>query len=94
MSTNKVLILSPAWVGDVVMAQTLFKFLKQRNPEIIIDVLSPEWGRSLLQRMPEVREVHTQTFKHGELSLGKRWSLGRELAKEKYQQVIILSFLC
>ena len=35
------LIVGPSWVGDMVMAQTLFVCLKQRHPDCQIDVLAP-----------------------------------------------------
>ena len=36
-----ILIVGPSWVGDMVMAQTLFVCLKQRHPDCQIDVLAP-----------------------------------------------------
>ena len=50
----RILIIGPSWVGDMVMAQTLFQCLKQRHPDSVIDVLAPEWSRPILERMPEV----------------------------------------
>ena len=47
-----ILIVGPSWVGDMVMAQTLFQCLKQRHPQCEIDVLAPEWSRPILERMP------------------------------------------
>jgi hypothetical protein len=37
----RILIVGPAWIGDMVMAQSLFIFLKQRYHESRIDVLAP-----------------------------------------------------
>ena len=67
MSQNfsKVLVVGPAWVGDMVMAQTLFILLKQQNPEADIDVVAPAWTRPLLARMPEVRRAVELPFGHG-----------------------------
>ena len=53
----KILIVGPSWVGDMVMAQTLFQCLQQRYPGCAIDVLAPEWSRPILERMPEVRQA-------------------------------------
>ena len=41
-NSMKILIVGPSWVGDMVMAQTLFVCLKQRHPGCEIDVLAPE----------------------------------------------------
>lgn len=92
--TQKILIVGPSWVGDMVMAQALFMTLQAQargsGDEAIIDVLAPAWSRPLLERMPEVRRAIDLPFKHGELNLGGRYRLGRSLSKEHYTQVIVL----
>ena len=55
MTTPATLVIGPAWVGDMVMAQSLLMRLHEREPERPIDVLAPAWTRPLLERMPEVR---------------------------------------
>ena len=89
-NNQKILIIGPAWIGDMVMAQTLFKLLKQRLPNIIIHVLAPAWTCPLLQRMPEIDQIISAPFKHGELSLGKRYKLAKSLRDENYTQAIVL----
>lgn len=84
-----ILIVGPSWVGDMVMAQTLFMCLKQRHPECTIDVLAPEWSRPILERMPEVRQALSFPLGHGVLKIGARRRIGREL-KGRYQQAILL----
>ena len=54
MTARKVLIVGPAWVGDMVMAQSLYRVLKQREPDTSLHVLAPPWSLPLLARMPEV----------------------------------------
>ncbi|WP_426117817.1 lipopolysaccharide heptosyltransferase II [Pseudomonas sp. DSP3-2-2] len=85
----RILIVGPSWVGDMVMAQTLFQCLKQRYPECAIDVLAPEWSRPILERMPEVRAALSFPLGHGALELGTRRSIGRSL-KGQYDQAILL----
>ena len=87
---KKILIIGPAWVGDMVMAQCLFKTIKQQHPDAIIDVIAPNWSRALLERMPEVNQALVLPFAHGELNLKKRWQIGMELRKQNYQQAIVL----
>jgi lipopolysaccharide heptosyltransferase II len=41
MADAATLIVGPSWVGDMVMAQSLLKILKQREPERALDVLAP-----------------------------------------------------
>lgn len=90
MTTNKILIVGPAWVGDMVMAQCLFKLLKQRDPHVEIDVLAPAWSLPLLARMPEVAEAIVMPVGHGSLALGERYRIGKSLRPKKYQQAIVL----
>ncbi len=87
---KKILVTGPAWVGDTVMAQVLFKCLRQQHADAVIDVLAPAWCREVLTRMPEVRLALPLPLAHGELGLGKRWQLARELAKDHYDQAIVL----
>jgi heptosyltransferase-2 len=86
----KFLIIGPSWVGDMVMAQALFIALRQQYPECLIDVLAPPWCKDLLQRMPEVQHALTLDIGHGELGLGKRWIIGRQLKGNRYDRAIVL----
>jgi len=87
--THKILVAGPAWVGDMVMAQSLFMTLKQRGTDVVIDVLAPSWSNPILARMPEVRNIINLPVTHGELGLLRRYKLGKSLRSEKYDQAII-----
>ena len=89
--TEKILILGPAWVGDMVLAQSLFKTLKINNPTCIIDVAAPAWTLPLLERMPEVSGKIALPFKHGELAFWQRINFGKSLKNAGYSQAIILT---
>ncbi|WP_417780626.1 lipopolysaccharide heptosyltransferase II [Stutzerimonas xanthomarina] len=84
-----ILIVGPSWVGDMVMAQTLFVCLKQRHPDCQIDVLAPEWSRPILERMPEVREALSFPVGHGVLDMATRRTIAQSL-RGRYQQAILL----
>ena len=87
----KILVLGPAWVGDMVLAQSLFKTLKANNPNCIIDVAAPAWTLPLLERMPEISEKIALPFKHGELAFFERLRFGKSLKYKDYHQAIILT---
>ena len=89
MTTERVLIIGPAWVGDMVMVQSLLKLLKQRRPEVEIDVLAPAWSQPLLTRMPEVRRAIESPFVHGQFDFKARKALGLSLRNEGYTQAIV-----
>ncbi|WP_047541477.1 lipopolysaccharide heptosyltransferase II [Methylotenera versatilis] len=88
---EKILVLGPAWVGDMVLAQSLFKTLKANRPNCIIDVAAPAWTLPLLERMPEVSGKIALPFKHGELAFWQRITFGRSLKQAGYTQAIILT---
>lgn len=88
---EKILVLGPAWVGDMVLAQSLFKTLKANRPNCVIDVAAPAWTLPLLERMPEVNGKIALTFKHGELAFWQRIAFGKSLKQAGYTQSIILT---
>jgi heptosyltransferase-2 len=84
-----ILIIGPSWVGDMVMAQTLFACLKREHPDCAIDVLAPDWSRPILERMPEVRQALGFPLGHGVLDIATRRRIGRQLLG-RYDQAIVL----
>lgn len=88
--SEHILVVGPAWVGDMVMAQALFKALRRQRPDAVIDVLAPGWSLPLLARMPEVRRGIEMPLGHGRLDLGTRYQLGQTLRAEHYAQAILL----
>lgn len=87
---DKILIVGPAWVGDMVMAQSLFRLLDDRSPGVTIDVVAPAWSVPLLERMPEVRRAVPLPIGHGELKLSVRYRVGRDLRAERYTHAIVM----
>jgi heptosyltransferase-2 len=86
---KQILVVGPSWVGDMVMAQSLFMALRARQ-NCEIDVLAPPWSLPLLARMPEVRRGIALPLGHGEFGLGTRWRLGRDLSPQRHDQAIVL----
>ncbi len=88
--SHHTLIVGPAWVGDMIMAQSLFKLLKQRSPHHPIDVLAPSRTIALLSRMPEVHSTIEAPFSHLKFEFQKHYKLAQQLRKHQYEQVIVL----
>lgn len=86
----KILIVAPAWVGDMVMSLSLIRTLKSKNPDVVIDVLAPPSTFPLIARMPGVNEGIMLKAGHGELLLDYRQRLGRRLSKKNYHQAFVL----
>lgn len=90
MKTEKILIIGPAWVGDMVMAQTLFKVLREQHPDTLIDVVAPPQTVPLVSRMPEIHQGFSLAAKHGEFGLRARWDLAKNLRAQHYTHAYIL----
>lgn len=89
MASENILIIGPAWIGDMIMSQALYKLLKQQDPDVQIDVMGPGWSLPIVARMPEVRQGLELPMGHGQFSLRSRWRLGRSF-RGKYDRVIVL----
>ncbi|MBY0544187.1 MAG: lipopolysaccharide heptosyltransferase II [Gammaproteobacteria bacterium] len=87
---KRILIVGPSWVGDMVMAQTLFTKLKEIDPLAVIDVLAPDWSRPLLERMPEVNQAISMPIGHGQLLLAARKKIGQQLKSGNYDVAYVL----
>ncbi len=88
MQTPRTLIVGPSWVGDMVMAQALFKLIEAEGH--VIDVLAPEWSLPIVARMPEVRDGIASETGHGELGFGKRRRIARSLRDRGYDRAIVM----
>lgn len=87
----RILVMGPSWVGDMVLAHSLFQVIKQQQPDAVIDVAAPAWTMPLLDRMPEVSGKIALPFKHGQLALRERIRFGRSLRANAYQKAILLT---
>lgn len=89
-AAKQILIVGPSWVGDMVMAQSLFIALKQQHPNCLIDVLAPAWSLPILERMPEVRRGIIMPVGHGALQWSTRTEVAEQLKPVGYDQAILL----
>ena len=87
---NKILIVGPSWLGDMIMAQSLFKAIHSTRKNAIIDVLAPDWCKGILARMPEVNNSILMPINHGEFAFFERRRIGHQLKKYNYSEVILL----
>lgn len=87
---SRILIISPNWIGDAVIAQPLLRILKERQPQCPIDVLAPTWVAPVWRAVEEVESVLESPFKHGVLQLRERWRFARHLRQRGYTEAYIL----
>lgn len=84
-----ILVISPSWVGDMMMSHALYQQLRVNYPDCHIDVMAPDWCRPLLDRMPEVRQAISMPIGHGSFALCKRYDLAQNL-QNQYDLAIVL----
>ena len=89
-SQDKVLIVGPAWVGDMVIAHSLIQIVAEGDRPARVSVLAPTLMAPLLARMPEVAETIVTPFIHGRLQLSARWRLARTIRQMGFGRAIIL----
>lgn len=89
-SVPRILVISPNWVGDAVIAQPLLKLLKERHPAWPIDVLAPTWVAPVWNAVAEVDTVLESPFKHGALQLRERWQFAQHLKQRGYAEAYVL----
>ena len=87
---NACLVVGPAWVGDMVMAQSLFMTLREKNVETAVDVVAPPWSLPLLARMPEIRDAIEMPVGHGRFAWRERRRIGITLRNRAYERAIVL----
>ncbi|MEG3640088.1 lipopolysaccharide heptosyltransferase II [Magnetococcus sp. PR-3] len=84
------LIIAPAWVGDMVMVSAMTCHVAQQFPNRAIDLLAPAWTLPIVRRLPHVRDAIEMPLGHGAFAPRTRWRIGIDLRDRSYGQAIIL----
>ena len=87
---KNILIIAPSWIGDCIMAQSLFQVLRDTRSNIKIDVYANKNLFAIFDKMPQINNIICNPFFHGEIKLFKRYKEGLKLKNNNYDQVIIL----
>ncbi|HEY0061079.1 MAG TPA: lipopolysaccharide heptosyltransferase II [Telluria sp.] len=90
MNGPRILVISPNWIGDAVMAQPLLQLLRRTHPACVIDVLAPPSVSPVWRAMREVAEVLETPFRHGALQLRERWRYAKVLRARGYAEAYVL----
>ena len=86
---KKVLIISPNWIGDSIMAEPLFSHLKKEY-DSHITILCPKFLLEIFEHMNSVDSILTHNFKSGKLEFKKRFLYGKRL-ENNYTTCILLT---
>jgi len=92
LSNRHILVVSPNWVGDAVMAQPLLHLLKTRPgfQNTVIDVLSSPTVAAIWRAVPEVANVIEAPFRSGALEWRQRLALAAQLRVTGYAEAYVL----
>ena len=89
-ASTRVLVVAPAWVGDMVMCQPLLQLIKAKQPNSFFQVVAPKATAPVATRMAEVDEVTVAEFEHGKLGWSARRGLGHQLRGHKFDVAYVL----
>ena len=90
MPNKKILIIAPAWIGDLIISVSFIKSLKN-NQNNSIDILVNSNLSNLANEIPGIRKVIASETEHGRLSLIYRIKKGLSLRSEQYDECYILT---
>lgn len=84
----RVLIIDTAWLGDVIFSTSLIAAVSRTWPQAAVHVLVAPRGEPVLSGNPQIKRLWVYD-KHGiQKSAASLWTLGRELAAEKFDVVL------
>lgn len=87
---KSILVVSPAWLGDIIMSQSLLKTLKRQDPDCQITMYAPAYAHVIIERMKEVDNIITNPFAHGSLDLSGRFNEGKKLKDLGFDKAYVL----
>ena len=85
---EKVLVVAPAWIGDMTMSQPLAAAFSQRGAEV--HYLTPPATYGLAQRMPGVAALHLIRTRHGHIDLMERCRVALRMRRLGFGRAVIL----
>lgn len=87
---SRVLVVGPSWVGDMVMAQALFRRIVRMDPDAEVHVIGPGWSVPITARMGEVARSYVLDVPHGTFGLSARRTLGHALRPMAFDTAFVL----
>ena len=90
-SSDKVPLVDPSWVDDMVMSQALYSAIKEINPLLKISALAGSSLRPLLEQILGVDETLISDFAHSDLRLSKIKSFWKNFRDRNLNRTFILA---
>jgi len=86
LQNQRILIISPHWLGDAVMSHSLIRALPKN---LKISVLCPLWLKPIYQRIAEVNDIYPLDLQHGKFQLSLYLKTAKKI-KGKFDKAIII----
>ena len=90
LSPKKILIRSTNWIGDAIMTPPAIRTIRENFPAAEITILAYPWVADIFTACPQVDRVMLYEKKGRHKGLAGMWRLGRELAAQHFDLVILL----
>ena len=90
MNKNRILVIAPAWLGDLVISLSFIKALKKKFVNHQIDLMVNENLYEVTKYFPDISKIIPVKIKHGKLSFFYRIRLGMQLRNNHYAKCYIL----
>ena len=90
MNKNRILVIAPAWLGDLVISLSFLKALKRKFVNHEIDLMVNENLYEVTKYFPDISKIISVKIKHGKLSFFYRIRLGIQLRNNHYDKCYIL----
>lgn len=87
---NNILVTTPNWVGDVIMATPSFRCIRENFPNAKISLLLRPYVKGVIDGAPWFDEIIEYDPKSKHKQAGRYLSLVRKLRKEKYDLAFVL----
>ena len=91
MNDSRVLVIAPAWIGDLIISISFLSALSKIKTHSKIDLLVNENLFDVAKSIPYIHNVIISKTRHGKLSLLYRIKLGMSLRRHNYSHCYILS---
>ena len=89
-ASPKILIIAPAWLGDMVMAHSLIQVLHAREDSPRISILAPASTLQITELMPEIQHRFLMPAGHGQFGMKARFQLARQLRADHFDEAYVL----
>ena len=91
MDKPRILVIAPAWVGDLIISLAFINALKKIHKDSKIDLLVNDNLVDVVKYFPDISNIITSQTRHGKLSLLYRITIGLKLRKKNYSYCYILT---